>query len=1176
MLSQPFLLFITFVYILGLVAVAFWADRRRNLQRGIHPYIYSLALAVYCSSWTYFGAVGSAAADAWGYMSIYAGPLLLFALGRPVIRKLARVGAHQKTTSLADFIGTRYGKRQLLAAVVSIVAVVGSMPYIALQLKAVSLAWNTLAESATAQPQSAYNFDTALVTALFLAVFAMLFGTRHIESRERNHGMMAALAVESVVKLLALLVIAAFGLWVAVGSYSANPGLASTVVAPWVSNPFDQHFFTTFILSVLAIVCLPRQFHVTVVEYQDDRDIKVASWVFPLYLLMIIAVVVPIAIAGEQLYLGTGIEPDTYVLHLPMDAGHEYLTLFGFLGGFSAATGMAIVAAVTLSIMVSNEIILPVLLRWGAGRFSQAVFLGRYLHWMRRFCIFLLLLAAWLMYHLIIHFEGLASIGLISFACFAQLSPALLAAIYWKKAHANGVYAGLAVGFSGWFYCLLLPAFFPAESAFLTEGPWSIAWLRPQSLFGVSFLEPVTHGVLWSLLPNLVIFVTVSALSKPSAKDALQASAFVSKPDAGDSDLESVELSTLPVRNLRILLDSFVSLEQQQILWRDAESKYRQRLLDDDRAPLFVVREVEDALSGVVGAASAQRAIELLGRFGPLEFKDIADIVGGTSKQLQFNEDLLQVTIETISQGISVVDADLRLVAWNRQYEELFQYPPRLLYVGCPIEDVYEYNAKRGMYRDRGDIKQQIQRRLQLLKSGGSHQFERMLPNGTTVKVIGNPMSSGGFVTTYIDVSDYKAVVSQLEDAKHTLEDRVRQRTQDLQLLNVELEKENQLRAEAEQEIREIHLSKSKFMQAASHDLLQPISAAKLFVASLQQPDIESSQRDMQVSYIGKSLETAEQLISSLREIARLESGKMLPSFEHFELQSVLQPLAAEFGVLAGQKSLAFRSVGTRLWVNSDPHLVRRILQNFLSNAIHYTRRGRVLLGCRRRAGKLSIEVWDTGPGITDEAMARIFNEFERLSPGATSTDKGLGLGLTIAQRMAGLLEQEIKVRSVPGQGSVFSIELPISDPHDAAQIAGERFCPTVELTSLRVLCVDNEEQILRGMESLLKQWDCDVRLAQNSEQMEVLYDQPRPDILLVDFHLEEQLTGLQLLDTLPDSWRDCPCIIISADTSDDTRRAVANAGYQYMAKPIEPDNLAEKIITAINRHKSSVSGGSR
>ena len=1166
MISQPSLLLLALVYVLLLVLVAWWAERHPKLHGRLHPLIYSLTLAVYCSSWTFFGAVGSAARGAWSYLPIYLGPILLFVLGISLLKKLVTVGSHQKTTSIADFIGSRYGKRQLLAALVALVAVVGSLPYIALQLKAVSLAWDTLAGSNGIETMGDFSLDNALITALLLAVFSMVFGTRHVEGRERNRGMMAALAVESIVKILALVLVAGLALVVADTMGATGEVSEEVLLAPWLSNPIDARFITTTLLGMLAIICLPRQFHVTVVEFHDNRDLKTAAWLFPMYLLAISAVVLPITLVGQELFSGTGVTPDTYVLHLPMYQENGLLTLVAFIGGFSAATGMVIVAVVTLSIMVSNEIVLPLILRWSKQRYQTTIFVGRYLRWIRRGCILLLMLASWEMNRLIGGVEGLASIGLVSFACFAQLAPAVIGGIYWRRGHALGVYAGLAVGFLFWWYCLLWPSLLGADDPLLIQGPWGIEWLRPQALFGFEALDPLSHGVFWSLFSNLLLFVLVSLVMKSKGRDAWQAEAFVQANQPSLYGEDDLELSTTQVGRLRLLLESFLDTRQHQELWRECEARYRQRLLDDDKAPVFVVRKVEQALAGIVGAASAHSAVELLKRAEPLQFSDIAAIVGETSEQLQFNQHLLQTTVETVTQGICVVDADLKIVAWNHRYEELFEYPTRLIYVGCPIEAVYRFNAGRGLYRESEDQESQVQRRLELLRSGSSHRFERKLPSGTTIQVVGNPMPNGGFVTTYTDISDYRAVVEALEESKATLEQRVEQRTSELSKANIALEQENKLRAEAELEVREMHLSKSRFMQAASHDLLQPISAARLFVSAMEYQLKSRGDGEVmeQLSHVGKSLETTEKLVSALREIARLDSGKQQANRQHFIIGPLLQELAAEFTVLAEDKGLELKAVNANVWVDSDPELLRRILQNFLSNAIHYTQRGRILLGCRRRAEGLCIEVWDTGPGIAPDAIDRIFQEFERVSPGKTSADKGLGLGLTIADRMANLLGHKLAVRSSPGEGSVFSVLLDYGEPVIDVEQAPTVETPWFHFEGLHVFCVDNEIDILQGMESVLVQWGCRVSTASTVEEVhdevQKLVGGDIPDILLIDYHLEENLTGTELIQQLPAQWQSRPRILISADTSDEVVATAEEHGFSYLSKPVNPKRLAARI----------------
>ncbi|MDM3869923.1 PAS domain-containing hybrid sensor histidine kinase/response regulator [Porticoccus sp. W117] len=1146
MTTQSFLLLLALSYMVLLVSIAWWAERRTGWFSRLHPYIYSLTLAVYCSSWTYFGAVGTAAQHTWEYMPIYLAPALLFVFGMGFLQKLVWTGARHKTTSIADFIGTRYGKRQILAGCVALVAVIGSLPYIALQLKAVSLAMDTLGTPIDSDAIAGYEFDSVMMVALLLALFSMIFGTRHVEGRERNRGMMSALAFESVVKLFALLAVAGLALMIAFDVNSNPAGIQAIVesnYSAWADTPFNSRYVTMGLLALLAIICLPRQFHVMVVEYQDRRDLTKSRWLFPLYLLLIMLVVLPITFVAQHYFLGSDVSAETFVLRLPMDSGFPLLSQLAFIGGFSAASGMVIVAVVTLSVMISNEILVPLLLRW-CSRWFRPESLGRNLRWIRRICILAMMWGGWAVNQLIIRNESLAGIGLVSFACFAQLAPALVAGIYWRRIHARGIYVGLVVGLLAWFYCLLWPLLLADNSPILSDGPAGISWLRPQALLGVDFLDPLSHGVLWSLLPNMLFMVLVSYGSRPGEQDITQADAFVGLDFQPGQSQQPLALSSIQTGRLRLVIDPFLSAEQRHQLWRDCEEQARQRLLDDDWAPEFVVNRVEQSLAGFIGAASARSTIKRLASAKQLQLRDIAALVGGASQQLQFSRELLQTTVETVTQGIMVVDSELRVVAWNHRYQELFDYPPRLLYVGCPIREVYRYNAERGLLGNGGNTPAEIDKRLEQLRAGSTHRSERTLPSGITLQVVGNPMPNGGYVTTYTDISDYQLVLNELEKAKENLEERIAERTL---------------------ELHQVHVSKTRFMQATCHDLLQPISSARLFLDVFKnQPDkTDSGEVEQQLGYIDKSLTAAENLIAALREISRLDSGKLVPQFCNFNIGELLEELAVEFRLVAETKGIALHSVPCSVWVWSDRHLLRRILQNFLSNAIHYTRRGRVLLGCRRVNRQLRVEVWDTGPGIGSDAMEKIFEEFERLSPGARGVDKGLGLGLTIARRMAKLLQHRIQVQSEPGNGSVFSVELNRGEVGEGAVDVPSENQQAVNLQGLRVFCVDNEEDILRGMQSLLQQWGCQVSCAQNRTEVEqlVALQQP-PHVWLLDYHLEQRLNGVELLSQLPQPYSDVPVIVISADASEQVANKVTAAGYQQMFKPVDTKRLAAILQT--------------
>lgn len=1162
-----------------LFAIAWLAERygHRLRQPWWRPLVYTLSIGVYCSSWTFLGAVGQAVEDGWNFLPIYLGPILLVLFGWPFLRRLLIVSSRNKVTSIADFIGSRYGKNQRLAAIVTLVLVVGTLPYIGQQLRGVGIAWSALYGSVDSG--GAFDSWSSLIAALVMAWFAIVFGTRVLDGPNRYRGLVTAVAAESVVKLVAFVVVAMLAIRL-LGDNSFD--LATAAAAPnfrlqQLTSPL---FFTEMLLAGMAIVCLPRQFHVLVVEYQQRSDLRYTRWLLPLYLAIFAVLVWPLAQVGAQVFSGSGVHPDSYVLTLPRWAGAEATLALTFIGALSAATGMVVMATIALSIMISNELIVPVWLRSSSRRGQSASDLGNSLRFIRRGSIIAVLMLGWALERLMSHSEGLASMGLISFAATAQLMPAVLGALYWSRGHALGVIAGVLTGMLLWLYCLLLPTVLPEGHPLVVSGLFHVPWLTPTNLFGMGWLDPLSHGVFWSLLGNCVVFWGVSRRATFRLLDVRQADAFTRLRWSLHQPQPDLEPSGIEVRQLQALMEPLFGPQRTLEMWQEFEHRVGHRLLPHDQAPRFAVTVIERDLAAIIGAVSAHRAMQLLVRQQPLQLQDFVSLMGGSSRQLQFSQTLLQTTLETIPQGISVVDADLHLVAWNERYQQIFDYPQRLLYVGCKIEKIYHYNARRGYLATHGeDLDVAVQRRLSQLRSGNPHRLERVLPDGLVIEIRGTPLANGGYVTTYTDVSDYHQMLDQLELAKETLEDRVDSRTIELSEANASLQRENDLRARVEQELKEVHASKSRFLAAASHDLLQPINAARLFVASLHDKlaDLGEAADDTvdgelpgslssDVNYLDDALAQAEQLISSLREISRLDSGKERPKLEHFAIDKLLRSLASEAGALARKQGLEFKWVPSTVWVFSDAHLLRRVLQNFISNALRYTRHGKVLLGCRRHQHHLVVEVWDTGPGIAAEDRQRVFREFERL-PGATAT-QGLGLGLSIAQRISHLLGHTIELDSVLGKGSVFRIQVALGE--EQLERPRPRLATDPRLSGLAVLCIDNEPVILAGMRSLLEQWGCEVAVA--SDLREALSLWPRasaPDLVLADFHLNDE-TGLDVLEALRYHWQQpLPAVVISADNSDEVREQVQQAGCLFLPKPVQPAALRTLMRRALRRQRT-------
>src|SRR5712664_3721827 len=621
MLHGPVIIFTSFAYLGLLFAIAYVADQRADAGRPIlaRGYIYSLSLAVYATAWTFYGSVGRAASDGVGFLPIYIGPTLMIALWWIVMRKILRISKQNRITSLADFIASRYGKSALLGGIVTVIAVIGILPYISLQLKAVSTSYSILVQypeivlPAQIGAQSMRE-DTALWVALILAAFTIAFGTRHLDAAEHHQGMVAAIAFESLVKLLAFL---AVGVFVTFGIYhgfgdlftraAAEPKLAAmmTPLEGGVAGGYAGWVWLT-ILSMMAIMFLPRQFQVAVIENLDEKHLKKAIWVFPVYMLAINVFVLPIAFGGLLRFPDGGVDADTFVLTLPMAEKQELLALLVFIGGLSAATGMVIVETIALSTMVCNDLVMPVLLRLRSLRLTERPDLTQLLLAIRRGAIVLILLLGYLYFKLAGEAYALVSIGLISFAAVAQFAPPILGGIFWKGGTRLGALWGLTGGFAVWTYTLLLPAL--ARSgwlpiSFLEQGPFGIELLKPLQLFGLAGLDQITHAMIWSMIANIGTYVAVSLLASASADEHRQASVFVDVfKQTGEAGGARFWRGTASAPELYNVLARFLGAAGAEESFRQyAAAKGLQWPRDRLEADAALVHYVEVQLGGAIG-----------------------------------------------------------------------------------------------------------------------------------------------------------------------------------------------------------------------------------------------------------------------------------------------------------------------------------------------------------------------------------------------------------------------------------------------------------------------------------------------------------------------------------------------------------------------------------------------
>lgn len=1119
------------LYGMLLFSVAFWAKSGKFAEvisrSNLRWVAYSLALAVYCTSWTLFGAVGTAVVEGWNYLPIYLGPIILFLFGHRFMEKLIEAVKSEGATSISHFIGMRYSNSRGVAALVTIIALLGIIPYIALQIRSVGTSYARL----TASPGD--TFGPMASTAFVLSLFSILFGARTYEASNKNDGILLAIAVESMVKLFALLAIGVFAIFVFYDAPLQNQSFGfEHMQFNFSPQKINIDFFIYGILGLIAIVCLPRQFYVAVIQANDPHDINRARFPFVLYLFLTSIIALPIALASFAV-LPTGFRADLLVIDLPLKFGNEALALLVFIGGFSAATGMVIVETISLSTMISNDLIAPILLRhekWSRNSNFGATMLS-----IRRTAIFFIMLVAFLYARIVPQTERLASIGFVAFAAVAQFAPALVFAVFGTNRSPDGVKAGLLAGLLVWSYTLFLPLILPAAMLEMMEG----TLFDPDHLFGIGSLGNVTHGTIWSLGANICAHTIVSARRFRRPRISI---------DFGNK----VQIANVVTKNDLIkLVGRFVG-EEHAFEVLGSKSKNNELMNPIDRV---IARNAERLIAGVIGAPSARALMASALSGSSLTLNDVAQMLDSSGQSLQFSKDLLASTLENIDPGVSVIDSNLKLVAWNSRYLDMFNYPPSLVKVGTPVADLIRYNALNGECGP-GDVENHVERRLANLRKRTRHSFERLRPDGRVFKTVGGPMPSGGYVMCFTDITFEAEARNQLVKSREELEERVEQRTIELSDANDALSKAT--------------ADKTRFLAAASHDLLQPLHAARLFASALSR-QISDDKRPL-LAKLDKSIESGETLLRRLLEVSKLDAGGILPQPEIFSVRAVLSEVAEIFRHEIEIRSLKLNIAKSDALVKTDPVLFRSIVQNLISNAVRYTATGGILIGARKRGDKVIIEVYDTGTGIKKERQKDVFKEFERLG---VTDEMGLGLGLSIVNRTAKLLGGAVNLKSVWGRGSRFSFTLPIYKE----DISIKPFGPNINTkdkpakpntktsknksgTSKRFLVVDDDASVRDAMTELLASINCQSEVVGTYEEGIGTFNKniEGHDGYLLDFDLCSIKDGMDLADEIKAKKPLAKIAIITAHDFNEFSEKSKSNSYSLMRKPIEPKVLIDWI----------------
>ncbi len=1119
------------IYGLFLFLIAYWAkggNFANYFSRSrFRPIAYSMALAVYCTSWTLFGAVGTAVAEGWNYLPIYLGPILLFIFGFRFLEKLVEAVKSEGATSISHFIGTRYSNSRGVAALVTIIALLGIIPYIALQIRSVGTSFARLtAVEDTLMPMA--------LTAIVLSIFSILFGARTYEASNKNDGILLAIALESIVKLLALFAVGVFAALVFLDAPSANQNYGIERMANnFAPEKINIDFFVYGVLGSIAVICLPRQFYVSSIQANDSGDIVRARFPFAGYLVITSLVALPIALASFAI-LPTGFRADLLVIDLPLKFDNNSLALLVFIGGFSAATGMVIVETIALSTMISNDLIAPILLRH--EKWSRNANFGKTMLAIRRGSIVFIMAIAFLYARNVPQSERLASIGFVAFAAVSQFAPALVFAVFGTNRNPDGVKAGLLAGLLVWSYTLFLPLILPSDMIRIMDG----TLLDPDKLFGIGDLSNITHGTLWSLGANICVHAIVSARRFRTPRisidfgNKLQIPSVVSKSD------------------LVKLVGRFVGDD----IAKDELTRHKTVDLSEpiDRT---TARNAERLIAGVIGAPSARALMASALSGSSLTVNDVARMLDSSGQSLQFSKDLLASTLENIDPGVSVIDSNLKLVAWNSRYLDMFNYPASLVKVGTPVSELIRYNAMNGECGP-GDVENHVERRLANLRRRTRHSFERLRPDGRIFKTVGGPMPSGGYVMCFTDITNEAEARNELVKSRAELEERVEQRTLELSDANLALSKAT--------------IDKTRFLAAASHDLLQPLHAARLFASALSR-QISDDKKPL-LDKLDKSIESGETLLRRLLEVSKLDAGGIVPQPKVFSVRPVLLEIAEIFRHEVEIRKLKFSVSKGDAIVNTDPVLFRSIVQNLLSNAVRYTQKGGILIGARKRGPKILIEVYDTGIGIPNDKMEDVFKEFERIG---VNDEVGLGLGLSIVQRTAKLLGGDVKLNSVWGRGSRFTLSIAeysdaqiIADNSELLQklesaeknISRTKALNTKIENKKKFLIVDDDASVRDAMAELLASVDCQCEaIGSFEEAIKVFDNNPKGyEGFLLDYDLCSHKDGLDIAIHIKNLEPTAKIAIITAhDFNEFSHKAIVNS-LTLMRKPIVPKDLIDWI----------------
>jgi sigma-B regulation protein RsbU (phosphoserine phosphatase) len=1015
MLESGLVALVAFAYLVLLFAIAYYGDWRRGQGRSLiaNPYIYTLSLAVYCTSWTFYGSVGKAATEGVTFLPAYLGPTIMAFFWWLILRKMLRICKANNLTTISDFLSLRFGKDPVLGAVATVGLLLAIVPYIGLQLKSVKDTFNILVHE-TPPLYTAFYHDTALYVGLVLAGFSILFGARHLDPTERHEGMVAAVAFESIVKLLIFL---GLGIFVTYGLFSGWGEIFNRICAspqfcrlPQIGTAIDNSyglFLVVTLLSMASILFLPRQFHMAVVENTDEKHILTAMWLLPLYLVLINLFVLPIAFGGLLFGLPAA-QADTFVLRIPLQSGHHALALLAFLGGLSASTAMVAVASIAVSTMLLNSLVIPL-----AIRLRLEKHLPQYLLGLKRAGILLVILLGYLSYRLLGPHTMLVDMGLIAFCGVMQLVPTILGSLYWRDATRKGALVGLILGFSFWVYTLVLPTTVQAgwlSPDILTQGPWGIGFLKPTAFLGLAGLDGLTHAFFWSMLLNVAGFVTVSLFTTPGLAEAEQARRFIGEADVAAPPREKRFTRFPTLEEITRFMEKFIGPQKAREALQTFAFKTRLPEKDwGDRERLQLADAVELTLAGSIGPAAAQVIMEgYLSSVGS-QMEDVFDLFGEVTSSLEESEQKLKRRVAELS---VLYEAARRLTS--------------SLYLPEVMEGVLDLLVERlGVEKCS----------VRLLEEDGRLHIKsyRGLSSRAKEWAVKPDMSSllGQCLLTpqVISASDTSLFLDRLQGlmdeeplASFVLAP-IATQTLSLGVLTAASSQKGYFAKEHVEFFQSLagQLALAvRSSQLVAHQIRNPVYAIGGFAHRLFKKLPPGSKNQQYAAIIIKEAERLEHLVKEMVETTMI----FIPREEEHNLNQVVRGALGLMRTALEEKQVDLQlHLAKRLPpLIMDVGNIKRVILQLVNNALEAMASGGTLqVTTSSRKGMVELQIKDDGKGIPADILPRIFDTFFSTKP------SGAGLGLPIVHKIIGQHGGEVLIDSEEKVGTTVTVRLPVA-----------------------------------------------------------------------------------------------------------------------------------------------------